>query len=206
MRRRFEKWEMRNGTFNLLRKRLAFLVLELKKIAKPSRSLCNHWILEWFADSLDYDFSKSFRSFETMIWGCIYRKMEGEGWCCRNSVTLVDHCQLPYMAGWDSYGNRAIFGICLNLAYATFSHETRTEIEQFLGYVSTLRTPLWRWRTPLWSDICHLEVHRFKSSVFIWHTYPWRMRTPLRKKHTLAWSSLGFRALIWALGLFQTFS
>ena len=30
--------------------------------------------------------------------------------------------------------------------------------------------------------------------------------TPLGKKHTLAWSSLGFRALVRALGLFQTFS
>ena len=30
--------------------------------------------------------------------------------------------------------------------------------------------------------------------------------TPLGKKHTLAWSSLGFRALVRALGLLQTFS
>ena len=30
--------------------------------------------------------------------------------------------------------------------------------------------------------------------------------TPLGKKHTLAWFGLGFRALVRALGLFQTFS
>ena len=36
--------------------------------------------------------------------------------------------------------------------------------------------------------------------------HPWRMHTPLGKKHTLAWFGLGFRALIRALGLFQTFS
>ena len=41
-------------------------------------------------------------------WGCIYSKIEGEGWSGRNSETLVDPCQLPYMAGCDSYGKRVI--------------------------------------------------------------------------------------------------
>ena len=44
---------MRNGMFDLLKKRLVFLVLELKKIAKVSRGLCNPWILERFAYSFD---------------------------------------------------------------------------------------------------------------------------------------------------------
>jgi hypothetical protein len=54
-------------------------------------------------------------------WGFIYSKIEGEGWSSQNSETLVDPCQLPYMAGCDSYGKRVIQGICLKVVYAALT-------------------------------------------------------------------------------------
>jgi hypothetical protein len=44
---------MKSDVFELLTKRLAFLVMELKKIAKLSRSLFNHLFLELSAYNFD---------------------------------------------------------------------------------------------------------------------------------------------------------